>query len=517
MSPLSQALQDSEHFQQYLPLIELDFSLGFFDGRRVSMQDHWEQMSELPSFKTKKGVPKGSRWFAWHEQADEQLKEWFAARCLLEWYFEGDGPGGQLSAPEDAAGFKESRGKGTGGLKLLYRALRYEYHEATSIILMVSRACWTWYTEQVSEVKTAQDGLAQVMAWATSWDRDAHLIAIVKTMYDWTSIHRMMRYQFLEGREDNTQLATDIFNYATSVLSRRLWSMSRYSTAPECYAPIFSDNNMCRQAAIDLMKNDWLLLCMAEQSTKCTNVIHDLQFLCSQPVRLFMCLFQQSGWDYDCEAARYICSSVLAVLPDNKIVEDAHQAVRVEAKSNPNQKMTLPHVQSCVMNSKIFSSRGLNHPSKLDKQEFVHKWNKRIIKQDQFSKTTFLPRFHKLPPAFSKIMSKKKTWTSVTEEQYGRSTAAWHWLRLYKSENLSARGILVDDTCLDSLIEIFEIYFSLVFVFLLFFGSVTTTMQPGWCILQYVPSWISLVANFYKYSLPLFGASILGDNGLAFG
>ena len=87
--------QDSEHFQRYKCLMALDFEDDF--GRTPTDEELWNQMSELPSFLAKKGLPKPGRWFAWHECAHQQLKEFFATRCLLHWYFEDEG----LPAPEE--------------------------------------------------------------------------------------------------------------------------------------------------------------------------------------------------------------------------------------------------------------------------------------------------------------------------------------------------------------------------------------------------------------------------------
>ena len=166
-------------------------------------------------------------------------------------------------------------------------------------------------------------------------------------------------------------------------------------------------------------------------SDKCAKIVPDLQFLFSAPVRLSCARFEQSGF--------------LTVLPDNKIVEDCHQAVRVEAKSHPNQKMTVPRVQSCVMNSNIFSSRKLFHVGKLTKDEFVQKWGKKQTADEQYGRKIFSSRYHRLPQSFSNIM-KKKSWTSVNEEQYGKSYAAWEWIRFYAEHTLAETNVKVDDT-----------------------------------------------------------------------
>ena len=39
-----------------------------------------------------------------------------------------------------------------------------------------------------------------------------------------------------------------------------------------------------------------------------------------------------------------------------------------------------------------------------------------------------------------------KSWTSVNEEQYGKSYAAWHWIRFYTDNTLAQASVKVDDT-----------------------------------------------------------------------
>ena len=41
---------------------------------------------------------------------------------------------------------------------------------------------------------------------------------------------------------------------------------------------------------------------------------------------------------------------------------------------------------------------------------------------------------------------KKKTWTTLSEEQYAKSAAAWHWIRFYTEMQLSAENVKVSVT-----------------------------------------------------------------------
>ena len=102
-------------------------------------------------------------------------------------------------------------------------------------------------------------------------------------------------------------------------------------------------------ATMRLMKQDWKILGLAEQSSKLKCLLLDLQFLFSMPARLACSLFEASGWISSDATALGILSAVVKTLPDSKIVEDAHLSVRVEAKANANQKLKIGTVQSSVM------------------------------------------------------------------------------------------------------------------------------------------------------------------------
>jgi hypothetical protein len=82
---------------------------------------------------------------------------------------------------------------------------------------------------------------------------------------------------------------------------------------------------------------------------------------------------------------------------------------------------------------------------KLTKEEFVQKWGKRQTADEQYGRKIFSSRYHRLPKSFSNIM-KKKSWTSVNEEQYGKSYAAWEWIRFYTEHTLAETNVKVDDT-----------------------------------------------------------------------
>ena len=270
--------------------------------------------------------------------------------------------------------------------------------------------------------------------------------------------------------------------------------MARYGTCPECFAGLLSADPDTTVSTMQVLKNDWKILRFPEQSGNLKCILSDLQFLFSMPVRLACSLFEQSGWISSDATALSILAAVVKILPDNKIVEDAHQAVRVEAKANPNQRMAIKTIQSTVMNSRIFSSRQLSHPAKLSKDGFFRKWGKKV--PQHLSRKSFYPKFHRLPEVFGNIF-KKKTWMTLSEEQYGKSYAAWHWIRHFSNCHLSCSGYLVEDTChghsncvMCSLSLNCYIHHWSVFQYLHFFSYVLCHIK-GWSEQCHLSSWSS--------------------------
>lgn len=72
----------------------------------------------MKSFQRKGGLPKKSRWFAWHEQAQAQLPEFWGARTVMEWYCS------DLDEPDETLGGRFT-GRETGGLKVYYICLKH--------------------------------------------------------------------------------------------------------------------------------------------------------------------------------------------------------------------------------------------------------------------------------------------------------------------------------------------------------------------------------------------------------
>ena len=144
-------------FQKYVDSIRIDFGLP------DTVDDHviFQMLAELETWTKKGSAVKQSRWFSWHDSAHDHLKEWWASRMIYEWYFSGEV---DIDSIDNTVfkSFKQAR-ESTGGLKLALKCMSLHCFEMTWLVYLCSQPCWTWYTNQVQQVKTSDDNLAQVI------------------------------------------------------------------------------------------------------------------------------------------------------------------------------------------------------------------------------------------------------------------------------------------------------------------------------------------------------------------
>ena len=122
----------------------------------------WDALPELAdSFVHSLSLPKLGRWFSWNQCAEEQLCEFWPGRMILE------GTHRDIPDPDaEATSFRDIREvakaksakaqlaemrKLGGGLKLAYRLMTAQLLTHAKILSVVTRSCWTWYTQQVQK------------------------------------------------------------------------------------------------------------------------------------------------------------------------------------------------------------------------------------------------------------------------------------------------------------------------------------------------------------------------------
>ena len=128
-----------------------------------------------------------------------------------------------------------------------------------------------------------------------------------------------------------------IFDLIAQLLARRPWSFSA------CPAP----RAICWSALLPMIQN-------AQQLKE------NVCFAVNHPARLMMDAFESVDYDHrrlrgyghktsvvlgqnHKEAGKHLLQTLIRTFPDNKIVEDVHNALRLEARVNKNNKLTPLH------------------------------------------------------------------------------------------------------------------------------------------------------------------------------
>ena len=225
-------------------------------------------------------------------------------------------------------------------------------------------------------------------------------------------------------------LLVRLVEFTMTLVGNRAWSTAvRYSMPPEIFSGLLHASGDKQDKAIALMKRCWKLILHVDKtrftSTNMMALWNDLIFnVLSVPIRLVFMFFERDNWSAQSSAGLKLLSGLLKTLADTKIIEDVHGDLRLEAKANPNTKLSALHIQDVIANSKTFSTRKINHSCRVEKEYFVRKLkhtstDTRAIDYDASR--------HKMPEEYSRIMG-RKTWPTCTEDAMRRSAAAWAWL-----------------------------------------------------------------------------------------
>ena len=124
-------------------------------------------------------------------------------------------------------------------------------------------------------------------------------------------------------------------------------------------------------------------------------------------------------------AGRDLLCGHLLTLPDNKIVEDIHQPIRLHSKGNVNRKQRSSRIQDIVSHSDVLQKRGVQCVCTVTKDNFLREFP---MKTKQSFARMFQSRTHLLPVEWSRMCSTKNTWASWSEDTMQKAAAAWHWL-----------------------------------------------------------------------------------------
>lgn len=438
---MAQPLQDGALFNEYADLISLDLEQPLRDT--CDLAELFEGLLDLPSFNRKLSPVKSGRWFSWQGACAEQVREFFSMRLLLRHKYP------QCNPDSNTKSFAQLRSD-LGGLRLATQCCAWSVWYGVQVLRVGSKPCWDSYTKLVEGIKSPQQGLRRIIAMTTAdaWMRCEELLGLVGVFSQTDEYQRVLQYHTLAKRhldDSEHQEALEIYVnqvwfYGLSVLSKRSLSLSKFATPPECYSAILGQDPEAAREGVQLLLADFHLFNLAEQALAAQELVNDLRYSMSSPVRLACTCFEAGN-----EAAgRSLLAGLLITMPDSKFIEDLHQQVKTDALANSNRRQSSLQIQQVITNSMMFEGRGVPHPASLDKASFLRRWRRTSIKM---LKHGFSPSREKLPPWYSKMMG-VKTWPSLSEGSLGRSAAAWQWMHLFHAKNLKQKQVRLEEPIL---------------------------------------------------------------------
>ena len=428
----------SENFLKFVTRIGKDL-----DMPSRSPEDHqqiFNAVLEMKSFTQKLGQPKVSNWFAWNAMAKVQIPEFNGTKCVFSSvYTDEEDPDldGPFDRPtSDPRAQLQAILKSGGGLALAHRLMKSELQQHTKILYVMEQPAWTWYTHEIENNKTPLHGVRYSLKLADDgWKAEPHLWETLATLYDTDKL------RFMDIPMGESDWATKALSLSWHIVARRAWSLSKHSTPPESQAGLLaSDLERRRRTAAALRESHRNFLLLERRAVTFDDAAvlrRDIIFLDAVAVRLVFEFYCRDRYDPDSKSGCDALKALLWTLPDNKIVEDIHQPLRLNARANVNRRLSFRNIQSTIMESGVLEKRNIPHHCKVNKQCWVR----------NFFQTSFPTKTrrrhesfrHKLKAPWSRMMLPQKTWHTLSEDTLQRAGAAWAWL--HAVVDMRGRGI----------------------------------------------------------------------------
>ena len=448
---------DSDSFLAFAHLIAQDHGLQH-QGDGNDHERVFNVLSALPSFQEKGASPKMMRWFSCNQMWHERKSEFWATKLILQHANANeDGPLAEVfdpakvmqgNAKKELSALKAKHG----GLSLAEKLITPWLRSRIKIYTTATSPSWTWYTNQVENVKTPRDGLAFNMRQSCGgWQ--VELSDLVATLTDERRLSDcdLMPHQasLLGGVAEQTECASVLLEFLLALLGNRSFSGAWHDCPPFSYAKVFSRSDTAKTAAMVSMQRDWRMLVSFENSrhknSVAADVFADLQEVVPAAVRIMYLAFENDQWSSGSPAGRRILSCMLQGLPDSKIIEDTHQHLRdLERKGRSKVSSRVCRHRACV-DSRQIEKRGIVHKV-IEKDHFISHFGQQTTKS---LANQFVSRKHKLSADWYQLME-KRDWVSMSPESSRSAVACWqmakHWFESPepkpKIANAKASGVL---------------------------------------------------------------------------
>ena len=404
-----EAAQDCQWFQALKERIANDFGMEGCSDREI-----WDSIPEqLESWRLKGGLAKASRWFSWNEGAAVHLKEWHSSLMLLSWYFPTD-----LDTD------------GQSGLLGLKGCLTQMYWEDAHIIFRVQYGMWSWYSQQIHDVKSPEHAITESLEMVESWMSHQSLQTLAESWsaQTWADVERFV--------PDQEAFIARVNTYALGCLMNRCATLSKFSAPPETWVGLL-DPQQAQVTRMRLLKEyRWFQSLRCSMAPFAAELASDIETVFDLPCRHLCHLCH-----FDFGAAQELAKLLIGGFADSKVVEDIHQACRVATNPGSNKKLSGATLQLVCQFSEVLDKRGIVHPAALTREEFLDKWPD--ARDDFNCRQEFKSSSHSLPARYSEILT-KKMWRTVSEDWLRTSYGAWQWMIQYCGQRLADQGVRLE-------------------------------------------------------------------------
>ena len=285
------------------------------------------------------------------------------------------------------------------------------------------QACWTWYTNEITETATPRHAFEYSLRMAdTGWQSENHLSQTLEPL------RNPQKLNFMEIPMGESIWATRSLLYKWHIHMFRAWSLAKHSAPPESLAGLLAPAAATRARRARQLKVEHRIFLLLErrvhQLDDAARLRGHIIFLDSDAVRVIFEFYARDNYAPTSKSGQHSLMGHLWTLADNKIVEDIHQPLRLDARANMNKRMSFSSIQNIINRSNVLKQRGIPRHCQLDKRAWVSNFQgtkvDRRVKKHKAHK-------HKLKQKWSRLLKPRKTWNTINE---GNAAASSCWLGL---------------------------------------------------------------------------------------
>ena len=320
--------------------------------------------------------------------------------------------------------------QGESGLVGLKGCLTQMYWEDAHIIFRVQYGMWSWYSQQIHDVKSPEHAIIESLEMVESWMSHQSLQTLAESWsaQTWADVERFV--------PDQEAFIARVNTYALGCLMNRCATLSKFSAPPETWVGLL-DPQQAQVTRMRLLKEyRWFQSLRCSMAPFAAELASDIETVFDLPCRHLCHLCH-----FDFGAAQELAKLLIGGFADSKVVEDIHQACRVATNPGSNKKLSGATLQLVCQFSEVLDKRGIVHPAALTREEFLDKWPD--ARDDFNCRQEFKSSSHSLPARYSEILT-KKMWRTVSEDWLRTSYGAWQWMIQYCGQRLADQGVRLE-------------------------------------------------------------------------